>query len=1087
MESFESSKKSLIAYKGHFTRAVKAFDLLLKVKPRPTKESMEKSYSRVQRHLDALFTSADNLITLLESYDSTSETTIDVEKELHEINKYYETVLSGQCDIESQYVTFKESCTAHTQVSPTVSTSSPSTSTSSTPTVRLTALHPPSWNGVKADFYTWQRKFTHIMEEAKLNDELTQLCYLQNSRTLPVEYQSLISDCSTINEVWSRLKERVPKEIINHEIISQFRSLKPLSNKRTPAILRNFANEISLFCRRMSDLGLQRENCSCVIIQDVYERLGHDIAMRYRSKLELKQELMLNIELNTQMQRALGLETTPTALFTHESYGDLDSLCKFIRSKATTLELTSGPTQLENIIPPKVKLNIVHRSDSYQINNHNDDFVPPERYKCILGCETPHRLVDCSTYMSWDTEKRRSFIKSASRCYVFLVTAQTARNCPRKKGGWKYKFCPENNHHWTLCVNHNSKNENNVSLSMHATPFQPTMENNDANKAHTSLEDQIHSGHLKNMAISRTNGPRNVKTDLRNSEKVRPKDFSPMVVAEVRCNNGTWVQANCFLDTGSNSSLVRLKFAKQLRLQDSGVSDVRFDVAGGDVHHEQAEEFEICILPLHDDGRESYLILATDIKKPCSRVHPFTSEIFTSYEHLNEFRDKVHIRGGEVDLLIGNDYAPLIIAERCVSSPTSPDNSPSVAITRLGCYIYGYLNNPSSRAVNNILSINHANRIEDTEELKTFFYGDVIGVKPTSLCVCSDNQISESAFIKHVQETTVINEEGRVCVKMPWKPGFPRKLPNNYFMAKEQMIRREKQLLKDGKLEDYNQEIKSLLVQGVVRILNLEEAEKGPKESSWYLNHRMIERPDKESTKLRIVFNSAAKCMGVSLNDAFEKGPVYTNSLFCCFLRWRMYRVAVSGDMEKMFNQISIMEHDQRYHRFLWRYGDIDFPILTFQWLRVLFGDKPSPDLAGYAIRFLAENYKIVYPSGAEVLENSTYVDDIGYSVEDSKEAIKIAEEIDEILRHGKFSVKCWNSNGPNIDQYPNQIEVDVLGHTWNKEHDTIGVKPKELYVKEEDALTKRILMGLVARLWDPFGNLIPVTIKYRIHLQKIW
>ena len=570
-------------------------------------------------------------------------------------------------------------------------------------------------------------------------------------------------------------------------------------------------------------------------------------------------------------------------------------------------------------------------------------------------------------------------------------------------------------------------------------------------------------------------------------EKLDQKIFLKWLLAEVRCNNGTWVQANCFLDTGSNSSLVRLKFAKQLRLQGSGVSDVRFDVAGGGVHHEQAEEFEICIRPLHDDGRESYLILATGIKKPCSRVHPLTSEIFTSYEHLNEFRDKVHIRGGEVDLLIGNDYAPLIIVERCVSSPTSPDNSPSVAITRLGCYIYGYLNNPSSRAVNNILSINHDNRIEDTEELKTFFYGDVIGVKPTSLCVCSDNQISESAFIKHVQETTVINEEGRVCVQMPWKPGFPRKLPNNYFIAKEQMIRREKQLLKDGKLVDYNQEIKSLLVRGVVRILNLEEAEKGPKESSWYLNHRMIERPDKESIKLRIVFNSAAKCMGVSLNDAFEKGPDYTNSLFRCFLRWRMYRVAVSGDMEKMFNQISIMEHDQRYHRFLWQYGDIDSPILTFQWLRVLFGDKPSPDLAGYAIRFLAEDYKIVYPSGAEVLENSTYVDDIGYSVEDSKEAIKIAEEIDEILRHGKFSVKCWNSNGPNVDQYPNQIEVDVLGHTWNKEHDTIGVKPKELYVKEEDAITKRILMGLVARLWDPFGNLIPVTIKYRIHLQKIW
>ena len=86
--------------------------------------------------------------------------------------------------------------------------------------------------------------------------------------------------------------------------------------------------------------------------------------------------------------------------------------------------------------------------------------------------------------------------------------------------------------------------------------------------------------------------------------------------------------------------------------------------------------------------------------------------------------------------------------------------------------------------------MNFINRIE-TEELKTFFYNDVIGVKPTSVCACSGSEIAESAFIKHVRATTSINEDGRVCVKMPWKPGYPIRLPNNYVMAKDQMIRRE--------------------------------------------------------------------------------------------------------------------------------------------------------------------------------------------------------------------------------------------------------------------------------------------------------
>ena len=134
----------------------------------------------------------------------------------------------------------------------------------------------------------------------------------------------------------------------------------------------------------------------------------------------------------------------------------------------------------------------------------------------------------------------------------------------------------------------------------------------------------------------------------------------------------------------------------------------------------------------------------------------------------------------------------------------------------------------------------------------------------------------------------------------------------------------------------------------------------------------MVERSDKETTKFRMVFDSAAMYNGISLNDAFEKGPDYTNSLFCCFLKWRMHLVAVTGDMRKMFNQIVMAEKDQKYHRFVWRNGNTSLPISVYQWLRVLFGDKPSPDLATYAVRFLAEKYRDSFPVGANILENNT-------------------------------------------------------------------------------------------------------------------
>ena len=112
----------------------------------------------------------------------------------------------------------------------------------------------------------------------------------------------------------------MPKETIKYEILAQFKRLKPLPSKRSPSILREFADEISLFCRRMADLGLASDNYSCIIMQDVYEHLEQDTALRYRSRIQLKREL--------------GILVTE----------DLDSLAGFIRSEATTLELSASST-----------------------------------------------------------------------------------------------------------------------------------------------------------------------------------------------------------------------------------------------------------------------------------------------------------------------------------------------------------------------------------------------------------------------------------------------------------------------------------------------------------------------------------------------------------------------------------------------------------------------------------------------------------------------------------------------------------------------------------------------------------------------
>ena len=70
----------------------------------------------------------------------------------------------------------------------------------------------------------------------------------------------------------------------------------------------------------------------------------------------------------------------------------------------------------------------------------------------------------------------------------------------------------------------------------------------------------------------------------------QPRDYAPLVLAEVKTGDGVWVKAKCLLDTGSNSSLVRAHFAKIHKLHGGNSNYVSFKVAGGGVHKERAKE-----------------------------------------------------------------------------------------------------------------------------------------------------------------------------------------------------------------------------------------------------------------------------------------------------------------------------------------------------------------------------------------------------------------------------------------------------------------------------------------------------------------
>ena len=153
---------------------------------------------------------------------------------------------------------------------------------------------------------------------------------------------------------------------------------------------------------------------------------------------------------------------------------------------------------------------------------------------------------------------------------------------------------------------------------------------------------------------------------------------------------------------------------------------------------------------------------------------------------------------------------------------------------------------------------------------------------------------------------------------MPWKPNAPE-LPNNYEMAVTRLISTEKRLLKDPQLaESYSEVISKYTEKGYSSKVTPSKKE----EKAWYLPHFAIVRPEKTTTKTRVVFDASAKFNGLSLNDFICQGSKLQRDIFNVLIHFRRFPVALVCYIAEMHLRIGISTSSRPFHPFLWR--DID-------------------------------------------------------------------------------------------------------------------------------------------------------------------
>ena len=182
------------------------------------------------------------------------------------------------------------------------------------------------------------------------------------------------------------------------------------------------------------------------------------------------------------------------------------------------------------------------------------------------------------------------------------------------------------------------------------------------------------------------------------------------------------------------------------------------------------------------------------------------------------------------------------------------------------------------------------------------------------------------------------------------------------------------------------------MVKSYVRKVEPSEVDDGV---SWYLPHFPVVREDKQTTKMRIIYDSAARYGGISLNDTMLPGPKLQQDIFDVLLRFRKNPVTLVADLTEMFSQVVMAKQDRRYHGFLWRGLDLTRLPEVYEAMRLLFGDRASPYLAQYIVRQHAEDHKDDYPVAVAILLLQMYMDDIMASLETNDEAIKTCDQLE--------------------------------------------------------------------------------------------
>ena len=559
------------------------------------------------------------------------------------------------------------------------------------------------------------------------------------------------------------------------------------------------------------------------------------------------------------------------------------------------------------------------------------------------------------------------------------------------------------------------------------------------------------------------------------------RTFLNVVPVKVRAGNKT-VNTYAFLDQGSTATLCESRLLQRL-----GISGEKAKYSLTTVNQTEVnlngKKATFLVSALNGDQYTELTEVFCVEKLPISPNPCLTEKELNIWTHLRGI-EIPKLSHPDVQLLIGIDNPELFWTQE---ERYGKRREPFAIKTFLGWSIIG-----GSSYSNKTLNINFVSRADQLlqKQVECLWKLDMVPNSDSKPGMSRNDRYALDLLNNSKKQVN-----GHYQVKLLWKPGCP-KFNSNFKQAIFRLESLRQRFARDENFQTlYTETMQGYVDKGFAERVSEHDLDDN---NCWYLPHHAVSHPRK-ANKVRVVFDCAARYNGTSLNEQLLTGPDLLNNLFGVLTRFRKGKVTLVADIESMYHQVLVDPQDRKYLKFLWwPSGNTNLPPARYRMKVHVFGAASSPACATYALQQTAKDNDLLSSQDVidTVLENF-YMDDCLKSVDSVEEAIRMSDELAQLLKKGGFNLTKWLSNNDRVVsnfvlekrakiyldlREAKNILHQVLGVTLNFEEDSFQI---DINLKDKP-LTRRGVLSQVSAVFDPLGFAAPVILKAELILQEL-